>query len=110
MLVYTSQGDVASAVSRHPEKHGGNQLTFPWCLPGPGGARSGEISDQKAEWNQTDGFVGKGVEVEKKGGGWIRSGGPCSWSFSATVHSWKELDICSSEMMDGLLDRVRAEW
>lgn len=38
MLVYTSQGDVASALSRHPEKQGGNQLTFPWCLPGPGGA------------------------------------------------------------------------
>lgn len=38
MLVYTSQGDVASAVSRHPEKQGESQLTFPWCLPGPGGA------------------------------------------------------------------------
>lgn len=64
---------MASAVSRHPEKQGGRGGEPADLVPdaslGLEGPRSGEISDQKAEWNQTDGFVGKGVEVEKKGGG-----------------------------------------
>lgn len=44
MLVYTSQGDVASAVSRHPEKQGGEpadlSLMPPWAWRGPGVEKS----------------------------------------------------------------------